>query len=258
MGRDVTELKEAESKLRDAQRELAQVARRTTLAAMTAAIAHEIKQPLAAIVANASAGLRWLSRTPPDLDEVRDTFKHIAADGHRASEVIQSVRALFSRSDQVGAPVDANELIKETLALARSELEAAGIETRLELAAELAPVHGHRGQLQQVILNLVTNAADAMRAASGRARVLRVTSKASDSNDVAIALEDSGTGIDPENIDHIFDAFFTTKNNGMGMGLAICRSIIETHGGSLSASRGAPHGSVFQVVLPAAGDTMAS
>ena len=252
MGRDVTELKAAEAKLRDTQLELAQVARRTTMVAMSAAIAHEIKQPLGAIVANANAGLRWLNRTPPDLDEVRETFKYIAADGHRTSEVIQSVRALFARGDQASTTVDANELIRETVALANGELATAGVETQLELAPTLPSVHAHRGQLQQVILNLLTNATDAMRATTGRARVLRVVSKPSDENGVAILLEDSGTGIDPQNAERIFDAFFTTKSNGMGMGLAICRSIIEAHGGSLSASRGVPSGSVFHVVLPAA------
>jgi len=252
MGRDVTELKAAEAKLRETQQELAQVARRTTMVAMSAAIAHEIKQPLGAIVAHANAGLRWLNRTPPDLDEVRETFKYIAADGHRASEAIQSVRALFSRSDQANAAVDANELIRETVALAYGDLSTAGVETQLELAPRLPSVHGHRGQLQQVIFNLVTNATDAMRATTGRARVLRVVSKPSDIDGVAISLEDTGIGIDPRNAERIFDAFFTTKSSGMGMGLAICRSIIEAHGGSLSASRGVPNGSVFRVVLPAA------
>jgi C4-dicarboxylate-specific signal transduction histidine kinase len=251
MGRDVTELKNAEDKLHETRRELAQIARRTTLAAMTAGIAHEIKQPLAAIVANAAAGLHLLNRTAPEIDEAHATFKDIEADGHRASEVIQSVRALFSHSNQPGTLLDANELIREAIALVRADLEAAGIAIRLELADRLPLISAHKGQLQQVVLNLVTNAADAMRSSTDRSRVLWVRSEASKSNSVMVSVEDTGTGIDPNNFDRIFDAFFTTKVNGMGMGLAICRSIVEAHGGTLSVSAAVPHGSVFHVLLPA-------
>ena len=250
MARDVTELKDAEDTLRKAQHELTQVARRTTLAAMSAAIAHEIRQPLGAIVTNANAGLRWLDRAPPDVDETRDTLKHIAADGHRASEVIQSIRAMFAKSDQGGTTLDTNELIRETVTIASSELEAAQVAVELELAEQLPLISGHRGQLQQVVLNIVTNAADSMRSIDDRVRMLRVRSRPYDSNGVAVSLQDSGTGIDPQNFDRIFDVFFTTKANGMGMGLAICRSIVEAHGGSLSVSAGVPHGSVFHIVLP--------
>ena len=250
MARDVTELKNAENKLMEARRELSQVARRTTLAAMSGAIAHEIRQPLGAIVTNANAGLRWLNRPAPDLDEVRDTLTHIVADGHRASEVIQSVRAMFAKGDHAGTPLDTNELIRETIALASNELEAARVVVDLELHEQLPLISAHRGQLQQVVLNIITNAADAMRAIDDRARVLRVRSRSFDSNGVAVSVQDSGTGIDPKNIDRVFDAFFTTKTNGMGMGLAICRSIVEAHGGNLSVSQGVPHGSVFHIVLP--------
>ena len=250
MARDVTELKNAENKLMEARRELSQVARRTTLAAMSGAIAHEIRQPLGAIVTNANAGLRWLNRPAPDLDEVRDTLTHIVADGHRASEVIQSVRAMFAKGDHAGTPLDTNELIRETIALASNELEAARVVVDLELHEQLPLISAHRGQLQQVVLNIITNAADAMRAIDDRARVLRVRSRSFDSNGVAVSVQDSGTGIDPKNIDRVFDAFFTTKTNGMGMGLAICRSIVEAHGGNLSVSQGVPYGSVFHIVLP--------
>jgi len=250
MARDVTELKNAENKLMEVRRELSQASRRTTLAAMSAAIAHEIRQPLGAIVTNANAGLRWLNRPAPDLDEVRDTLTHIVADGHRASEVIQSVRAMFAKGDHAGTPLDTNELIRETVAIANNELEAAHVAVELELAGELPRVSAHRGQLQQVVLNIITNAAEAMRTVDDRARVLRVRSRPFDSNGVAVSVQDSGAGIDPKNIDHVFDAFFTTKANGMGMGLAICRSIVEAHGGNLSVSPGVPHGSVFHIVLP--------
>ena len=196
VARDVTELRDAENKLMEARHELAQVSRRTTLAAMSAAIAHEIRQPLGAIVTNANAGLRWLDRATPDLVEVRDTLKHISADGHRASEVIQSVRAMFAKSDQVGAPLDANELIRETIAMASDELEAAKIDVQLELG-ELPMIPAHRGQLQQVVLNILTNAAESMRNIDDRTRTLRVRSKPFDSAGVALSVQDSGTGIDP-------------------------------------------------------------
>jgi signal transduction histidine kinase len=251
MGRDVTELKNAENKLHETQRELAQIARHTTLAAMTAAIAHEIKQPLGAIVANAAAGLRWLNRTTPEIDEARATFKDIETDGYRASEVIQSVRSLFSQSNQSGTLLDANELIREAIALVRADLETAGVAIRLELADWLPLISAHKGQLQQVVLNLVTNAVDAMRSSTDRPRVLSISSEAPKSNSVTLSVQDTGTGIDPHDLDRIFDAFFTTKVNGMGIGLAICRSIVEAHGGTLSVSAAVPHGSVFHVVLPA-------
>jgi len=251
LGREITELKDAETKLREAQQELALAARHTTLAAMSAAIAHEIKQPLGAIVANANAGLRWLTRTPPSLGEARDTFKDIVVAGHRANEVVQSVRAMFSRTDQAGVALDVNDLIRETIALLRGDLEAASVSVELELAPEVPLISGHRGQLQQVILNLVANAADAMRTVTGRA--LRVASKPFNANGLEVTVEDSGTGIKQKDIGRIFDAFFTTKANGMGMGLAICRLVVEAHGGTLSVSPVVPHGAAFRITLPGAG-----
>jgi PAS domain S-box-containing protein len=250
MARDITDLKEAEVKLKKARHELTQVSRRTTLAAMSAAIAHEIRQPLGAIVTNANAGLRWLDRPKPDLDEVRDTLKHIINDGHRASEVIESIRGMFAKGDHAEVPLDANELIRETIAMASGELEAGRVVVDLELAEQIPLIPAHKGQLQQVVLNIVTNAADSMHSIDDRVRMLRVRTRRFDSNGVAVSIQDSGTGIDPQNMDRIFDAFFTTKTNGMGMGLAICRSIVEAHGGNLSVSPGVPHGSVFHIILP--------
>ena len=218
--------------------------------AMTAAIEHEIRQPLGAIVANASAARRYLGQTPPNVGEVRAALEAIAADGHRSSDVMHSIREMFTKTDQPQTAVDANELIQETLSLVRPELDAARIAIQLDLAPQIPLVSAHRGQLQQVILNLVTNAADAMRSVSGRAAVLRMKSTPLESSAVELTVADSGTGIDPKHMERIFDAFFTTKASGMGMGLAICRSIVEAHGGRLSASPGEPHGSVFQVVLP--------
>jgi C4-dicarboxylate-specific signal transduction histidine kinase len=217
---------------------------------MSGAIAHEIAQPLNAIVTNANAGVRWLNCSPPDLDRAGKTFSDIAAAGHRASEVIHSVRTMFAKGDHPKVALDTNELLRETIALVHEDLEAAEIAVRLELEAQLPPVLGHRGQLQQVILNIVGNAADAMRPVTERARVLRLKSESHDADRVAVSVEDSGTGISAEDVDRIFDTFFTTKPNGMGMGLAICRSIVEAHGGSLSASAAASHGSVYRLVLP--------
>jgi PAS domain S-box-containing protein len=250
LGREITELKDAEHKLREAQRELAQAAQHATLAAMSAAIAHEIKQPLGAIVANANAGLRWLARTPPSLDEALETFKDIAVAGHRASEVVQSVRAMFSRTDQAEVALDVNHLIRETIALVRDDLEAASVSVELELAPQVPLISGHRGQLQQVVLNLITNAAEAMRTVTERA--LRIASKQFTTNGLEVTVEDSGTGIQQKDIGRIFDAFFTTKSNGMGMGLAICRLVVEAHGGTLSVSPVAPHGAAFRITLPGA------
>jgi PAS domain S-box-containing protein len=253
MGRDITELKDAENELLVARRELAQAAGRTMAATMTAAIAHEIRQPLSAIVANANAGLRWLNRPQPVLDEAHQTLKNIVRDGHRASEVVQSVKTMFSGNDQEGTLVDANEIVRDTIAVLRGDLQAANVTVDLELSARLPPIYGHRGQLQQIISNIVTNAADAMRAIGDRTRLLRVKSAIAESSWILVSFEDSGTGIDTKNLDRIFDPFFTTKPQGMGMGLAICRSIVEAHGGSLTVSPGIPHGSVFEIALPFAG-----
>jgi C4-dicarboxylate-specific signal transduction histidine kinase len=251
-GRDVTELKDAEDALRKTRRELAEVARRSTLAVMTAAVAHEIRQPLTAIVMKASAGRRWLDKSPRDLAAVRDRLQEITAAGHRANEVIESIRTLFSKDDKGRTPVDANELLRETIALMHGELEAAGVLVQFDLSTRLPQILVHKGQLQQVILNIVANATDAMRAVTDRTRVLQLKSERSEANGVTIIIEDSGTGMDAKVIDQIFNAFFTTKENGMGMGLAICRSIVEAHGGRLSASASMPHGSAFYIVLPGA------
>jgi len=250
MGRDVTELRRAEDDLRGARRELAEAGRRTMMAAMSASIAHEIKQPLTSIAMNARAGLAWLSRAPPQLDEVRAVLERLEADGYRANEVIESVRAVFAKIERPGTAIDTNDLIRQTVGFAKGELDAAGVIVDFELSTQSLRLHGHRGQLQQVILNLLTNAADAMRVIRDRARELRIKSELIAKDRVAISVVDSGIGIEPEYMDRIFDTFFTTKSNGMGMGLAICRSIVEAHGGTLSVSAGVPHGSVFRIVLP--------
>ena len=233
------------------QAELARVARLTTMGEMTASIAHEINQPLAAIVANANAGLRWLANAAPNLDETQAALKRIVSDGHRASEVIGSIRAMFKKDDQGRAPLDVNDVIREILALMHGQLESHQVALTTELVDRLPHVPANRVQLQQVILNLAMNAVEAMDAVNGRRRVLRIASETHNPDGVLVTVEDSGIGIAPDDIDRVFDRFFTTKPTGMGMGLSISRSIVEAHGGRLSAVRAHPHGSVFQVFLPA-------
>jgi PAS domain S-box-containing protein len=252
VARDVTELKNAEEQLRASRRELAQVSRQMTVGAMTASIAHEVNQPLGAIVANANAGLRWLARAEPDLDEVNSLLRRIVSDGHRASDVIVSIRSMFEKDHSQMSAVIVNDLVGEVLSLVHGELESHQISLQNELLDGLPRVMAERVQLQQVLLNLVTNAIEAMGSITDRERVLAVRSRVCEPDHVLITVEDSGTGIDPSQMDRIFDAFFTTKAQGMGMGLSICRSIIESHGGRLWASGGSPHGSMFSVELQSA------
>src|SRR5215813_7322972 len=253
MGRDVTELKAAENELREARRELAQVTRRTTLAAMTASIAHEINQPLTAIVTNGGVGLRWLTRVEPDLDRVAKALKRIVDEGHRASDIIASIRAMFRKDGPEAAPLDINNLLGDVLALVQGEIETHRIVLQKEFLEELPKITGERVPLQQVLLNLIMNAVEAMSSLTDRARVLSVRTETHDEG-VLVAVADCGTGIDPNNMDRIFEAFFTTKPQGMGMGLSICRSIVEAHGGRLWVAPGSPHGAVFNVQLPASPD----
>jgi signal transduction histidine kinase len=241
----------AERASRSAMGKLADMNRVATAGEMTASIAHEINQPVAAIVTNANAGLRWLTKKAPDLDEARAALTSVVTDGHRTAELIGSIRAMFKKDVQEKAPVELNSLIRDVLGLVRGELQTEGIVVQTGLSTQLPLVYGDSGQLQQVILNLVRNAADAMNSMSGRPRVLRVDSAIHDPDSVVVLIEDSGTGIDPKDIDRIFDSFFTTKSDGMGMGLSICRSIIEAHGGRLWAASRVGHGAVFNIQLPA-------
>jgi signal transduction histidine kinase len=240
--------REVEERARTAtmQAELTRVARLTAMGRMAASMAHEINQPLGAIVANGNAGLRWLGRTPPNFDEARG-----ALDGHRASAIIGGIRAIFRKREERRAPLNVNELIGEVLRLTRAEIQSERISVRTELLNDLPDIMGDRVQLQLVFRNLIVNAVEAMSSVTDRERVLHIKSALTPSG-VRIAVEDSGTGIDQENMDHIFDTFFTTKSHGMGMGLSICRSIVEAHGGTLSASRSHPYGSIFEIDLPAA------
>ena len=240
----------AEAISRSAIRKLAQMNRVATAGELSASIAHEVNQPLAAMVTNANAALRWLKNKTPDLDEVSAALARIVSAGHRAGEVVGSVRTMFKGDGQEKAPLDLNDVIQDVLGFLRGELQAQRIVVQTGLTRPLPLVLGHGGQLQQVILNLVRNAADAMVSVSGRSRVLSVESTVHDAEGVLVSVKDSGTGIDPKDIDRIFEAFFTTKAQGMGMGLSICRTIIEAHGGRLWASSGIDYGSVFNVQLP--------
>jgi putative pyrimidine permease RutG len=236
--------------------ELARAAQLTTMEEAAASIAHEIKQPLTAIIMHGNAGTRWLANQPPGIEEATAALKHIVADGHRATQVIDSMRAMFRKDGAQNAEVlDLNEVVRDVLALLREELEAQGVTVRLELAGGLPQVRGDRIQLQQVVLNLVTNAVEAMSALPDRPRVLQVATSLEAPEHVVMAISDSGVGIDPKNVERIFDPFFTTKLRGMGMGLSICRSIVETHEGRLWVSPGTPQGAVFHVRLPSAAES---
>ena len=233
-----------------ARAEVARVTHRMAMGEMTASIVHEINQPLAAIASNASAGLRWLTRATPNIDEVRGALDRIVNDSHRASEVIGGIRSMFKKDGHAKVPQDVNKLIREVLTLVRSDAETQQILVRTELFDELPQVPANLVQLRQVIVNLIMNAIDAMSTVVNRPRVLRVKTEVHELSYLLITVENSGTGIDPIHIDRIFDPFFTTKSHGMGMGLSICRSIIENHGGRLSVSVGQPYGSIFHVFLP--------
>jgi C4-dicarboxylate-specific signal transduction histidine kinase len=232
------------------QAELARAASLTAMGEMTASIAHEINQPLAAVVNNASAGLRWLGHQPPNVERTRAILMRIINDGGRASEVIASIRAMLTKGGQARARLDINDLIREVMTLVRSELQGRGVSIRTELSDSLPHLSGNRVQLRQVILNLIMNAVEAMASIKDRERVLHVCSQFTDQRDVVVMVEDTGTGIEEDDRNRVFEAFFTTKPEGMGIGLSICRSIVEAHGGRITALRANPHGSVFQVVLP--------
>jgi PAS domain S-box-containing protein len=247
---DITATKQAEEKLHTARMELAHVTRVATLGELTASIAHEVNQPLAAVVANADAALRWLNREIPDLAAARRSVEWVISDSYRASEVIRHVRALANKTDVEKAPLDFNQVVKDAIVLIQRELTSQRISLRAELAPARLAVFGDRIQLQQVIINLLINGIEAMQPVSGRPRELVIRSGQDQSSQVCLSVTDCGLGISAENVNRLFNAFFTTKTNGLGMGLSICRSIVEAHGGRLSASSNEGPGATFQFVLP--------
>jgi C4-dicarboxylate-specific signal transduction histidine kinase len=248
---DIDDRKRAEEQLRHAQMELAHVTRVATLGEMTASITHEINQPLAAVVSSASACLRWLAAQ--NLEEAQRAAARVLADGHRAGEIISRIRALVKKASSRKDWVDINETILEVITLAHSEVHSNDVSLQTRLGDDVPLILGDRIQLQQVILNLMMNAIEAMNGLSDAPRELFIGSAKDGSQGVLVIVRDSGPGLDPGSLDRLFHAFYTTKSQGMGMGLAISRSIIEAHDGRLWATANAPRGAVFQFTLPTGG-----
>jgi signal transduction histidine kinase len=244
------ELYQKEVSLREVQTELAYVSRVTTMGELAASIAHEVNQPLAGIVTNANAGLRWLAGDSPDLVEAREAIRRIIRDGNRAGDVVSRMRALFKKASTVKERFDINGAIEEVVVLTQSEVRRHKVAIRMELAANLPPVVGDRVQILQVLMNLVLNAFEAMSTAENLERDLLIRTQHDEGSEVRVALRDSGIGLDPTNLERIFDAFHTTKPGGMGLGLSISRSIINAQGGRLWAKANSPRGAVFEFTMP--------
>jgi PAS domain S-box-containing protein len=260
LARDISERKLVEATLRDkdhalqsARDELARVSRVTMMGELTAAIAHEVNQPLGAMVANAAACTRWLAADPPETARTRRALESIAADGRRASDIIGRIRSLVRRQAPRKELVDVNVKVKQVLELAADEIRRNGIVLHTELAEGLPRVEGDRVQLQQVLLNLVLNAIDAMSPMRERARELTIVSRRDGADAVLVEVRDTGPGLDPEGAARVFEPFYTTKPDGLGIGLSISRSIVEAHGGQLSVNPNQPHGASFRFSLPVGG-----
>ncbi|QEI04777.1 response regulator [Pigmentiphaga aceris] len=252
--RDISERLRNQEALRNAQSELARASRLTTMGELAVSIAHEINQPLGAVAVNASAGLNFINRDPPDIAEVRQVLHEVKADARRAADVIRSLQALARKAAPEPTRFQLDELVHEVLALSRGELQKHRIQVRTRFDPASLPWFADRVQIQQLLLNLILNAIDAMSVIDDRARTLNIVSEATEDQRVAVIVEDSGMGIAAQTQEKLFDAFFTTKAEGLGMGLAICRSIVDAHGGRLSVSAALPHGAVFRVELPGAGE----
>jgi PAS domain S-box-containing protein len=244
------ELRRREAHLRDTQMELAHANRVTTTGQLAASIAHEVSQPISAALTNANAARRWLSAEPLDLEEVRQALDRIIRDGGRASDIIARIRALVRKAPPLNDQLDINETILEVIALTRSELRRSGTSLQTQLAEGVPLISGDRVQLQQVMLNLILNAVEAMSGSSTTVRELLIRTAQDGPGSVLVAVQDSGPGLRPESLDRLFDAFYTTKTDGLGMGLSICRSIIEAHGGRVWATPSLIQGATFQFTLP--------
>jgi C4-dicarboxylate-specific signal transduction histidine kinase len=241
---------EALEALRQAQADLARVNRVTTMGELTASLAHEVNQPIAAAVTNANTCLRWLERDQPDTEEARAAALRIVKDGTRAAEIIKRIRLLFKKGTPDWELVDVNEIIREMIVLLRSETMRYNVSVRTELAADLPNVTGDRVQLQQVMMNLIMNSIDAMKEVNW-ARALAVQSQRAEDGHLLVSVGDTGVGLPPREANQIFNAFFTTKPDGTGMGLSISRSIVESHGGRLWATANSGRGATFHLTLPA-------
>src|SRR5262249_20708004 len=244
------EARESERRYREAELELAHANRITTMGQLTASIAHEVKQPIASATINAAAALRLLNIQPPNLEMAREALGGIIEDGSRAGEVIDRIRAFIRKVPPRKDRIDINEAIREVIGLTRTEAAKTGVALRTKLAGQLPLTRGDRVQLQQVMLNLIVNAIEAMSGVADGRRELLVSTARNESGRVLVTVTDTGPGLDPANVERLFDAFYTTKPDGMGMGLAICRSIIEAHEGTLWSSANEPRGAVFQFTLP--------
>jgi C4-dicarboxylate-specific signal transduction histidine kinase len=244
----------SEEALRQAHAELAHANRVTTMGELTASLAHEVNQPIAAAVTDANTCLRWLTRDHPDVGEAREAAIRMAKDATRAAEIISKVRQIFKKGAQQRELVDVNEIIREMIVLLRKELSRQSIAVRTELAADLPKLMGDRVQLQQVLMNLMVNSIDAMKNVEGKRELTIKSQRAQDEEEdeqLTVSLSDTGVGLPPQQADHIFNAFFTTKTDGTGMGLRISRSIVESHGGRLWATDNHPRGAIFHLTIPA-------
>ena len=249
------ERNQAQDALHKAQAELAHMTRLTTMGELTASIAHEVNQPLAGVVTNANAGLRWLAGASPDLNEAREALRRIVRDGNRASDVIARIRTLMKKGETDRTRLDVNRVIQEMVELTRGEVLQRNVSLKAELSANLPLIIADRVQLQQVLLNLIINAAEAMSANKERPRLLSIRSERVEPSTVRVAVQDTGIGLDSQQVERLFEAFYTTKPNGLGMGLSICRSIVEAHGGRLWATPNDGPGTTFQFTLPTEQET---
>jgi signal transduction histidine kinase len=222
---------------------------------LTASIAHEVNQPLSGIITNAGTCLRMLAADPPDIDGARETARRTMRDGNRASDVITRLRALFGKEDAAIEVIDLNDVVREVIALSLSELQSNRVILRRQLASDLPPVAGDRVQLQQVVLNLLRNASDAMNTVDDRPRELLITTERDEGDRARLSVKDAGIGLDPEAMDQLFEAFYTTKNDGMGIGLSVCGSIIEKHRGLIWATQNDGPGATFSFAIPCRPDT---